>query len=681
MKPNPEAVVTESNIRGEVIDLTLDQASTPHLMSIATNLYSDAQMAVLREIATNALDAIVEAGKSDPVRVTLPSTLKPVLEISDTGIGLDDSDLRDIYSKYGASTKRDSNDVVGMLGLGCKSPLAYTDTFTLVSVKGGKQYTAQVSRDDSGGGSITITDTRPSGDPNGVTVRVPARRDNDFATKAESLFKYWPEGTVLVDGEAPEPLEGISVGDGFIVTDWSRSMYDPYGNRRLRQESRLTVVMGGVPYPAPDDYDHPAIRSLSAQKALTAYVPIGTVTFAPSRESLLDGPGTRKALDRLLDRFQQCVRDEITTQVEGATTPAAAAERLVNLRDVMGEKNLTGVEWRGKEIPLTLDLGVKYNYWHSEHKSGYYRRSVNERYRVQSLSIDSALHAVWILGFTNETWTKQMREKFNLYLTRNNLSKDAASENVVMTNATTLPFPVWLGSVRTVKWETIRKWKDPNAPKPVRGSGGNGSRVGTYPTYLPGGGEYREEYPAADIDPEAHPVYFTENGKYAYGRARYTDTLPDGYIVGLNRSRVAKFKRLFPTAKRLDSAAAEVANEWWDGLSPDDRAALTVPCEHPTVWLHLETANDPDLKRYARLLRKSETDALTDQWEKYRDCLITPDPDKSTSDLVARLKKRYPLLTHLRYGSPSGRDLLLYANAAYADTQTNTNAKASNNAK
>ena len=40
-------------------------------------------------------------------------------------------DIHSIYSQYGESTKRGTNAQNGMLGLGCKSALTYTNQFTM----------------------------------------------------------------------------------------------------------------------------------------------------------------------------------------------------------------------------------------------------------------------------------------------------------------------------------------------------------------------------------------------------------------------------------------------------------------------------------------------------------------------------------------------------------------------
>ena len=63
-----------------------------------------------------------------------------MFSVRDYGVGLSKDDVFNLYSSYGKSTKRDSNDQIGCLGLGSKSPLAYTDSYSVVSFFDGMRY-------------------------------------------------------------------------------------------------------------------------------------------------------------------------------------------------------------------------------------------------------------------------------------------------------------------------------------------------------------------------------------------------------------------------------------------------------------------------------------------------------------------------------------------------------------
>jgi len=99
--------------------MSLDLDSAQILMQmLSKNLYSDAVGSTIRECASNALDS--HAGVDKPIVVSFKAnTESSNLEFSveDFGIGLDADDVKNIISKYGKSTKRNSNTELGMMGL------------------------------------------------------------------------------------------------------------------------------------------------------------------------------------------------------------------------------------------------------------------------------------------------------------------------------------------------------------------------------------------------------------------------------------------------------------------------------------------------------------------------------------------------------------------------------------
>ena len=106
MIPNKEQITVVDTTDGEKIQMELDAHSLAHIMSVLTDLYSDTEMACIREYSTNAFDAQVEAGVTRPIEVFTPTALRPLLVIRDFGIGMNVEDIRKTYSKYGASSKR-----------------------------------------------------------------------------------------------------------------------------------------------------------------------------------------------------------------------------------------------------------------------------------------------------------------------------------------------------------------------------------------------------------------------------------------------------------------------------------------------------------------------------------------------------------------------------------------------
>ena len=124
---------------------------------LSSGLYANKIRAIIRELSCNAVDSHVAAGKSDtPFDVHLPNQLEPHFSIRDYGTGLNHEQVKNIYTTYFESTKTNSNEFIGALGLGSKSPFAYTDNFTVTAIQGNKKgiYTAFIN--DQGVPSIEI---------------------------------------------------------------------------------------------------------------------------------------------------------------------------------------------------------------------------------------------------------------------------------------------------------------------------------------------------------------------------------------------------------------------------------------------------------------------------------------------------------------------------------------------
>src|SRR4051812_10416252 len=97
-----------------------DDCDVSFLASTFIDMYSKPALACIREYACNAYDSHKAAGNPDPIEVYLPTDLRQMFVVRDRGVGMAVDDILNIYTKYGKSTKRNSDDEVGMLGLGCK---------------------------------------------------------------------------------------------------------------------------------------------------------------------------------------------------------------------------------------------------------------------------------------------------------------------------------------------------------------------------------------------------------------------------------------------------------------------------------------------------------------------------------------------------------------------------------
>ena len=182
----PENLVQLSPGLGDVGTFKIKESAKAFRI-LSSSLYSNKIRAIVRELTCNALDSHVEAGNREPYVVHLPTYMEPTFSVQDFGVGLTHDRVMALYSTYFESTKTESNDFVGALGLGSKSPFSYTDNFVVIASKDGETNTYSAFINDAGVPSIVRLGTEQTGAPNGVTVQM-AVQSIDFETFKRELY-------------------------------------------------------------------------------------------------------------------------------------------------------------------------------------------------------------------------------------------------------------------------------------------------------------------------------------------------------------------------------------------------------------------------------------------------------------------------------------------------------------
>lgn len=132
-----EAAVTAgiNNTAGMKANLT--GVSFNHILD---SLYSDPVRSVVREIITNALEANMLSKTDKKVVIQVPDALDSNLIVRDYGPGLSKEGVEKYLNCLFSTSKDSSNEFIGGFGLGAKSPLALTDSFTVISIHNGMKY-------------------------------------------------------------------------------------------------------------------------------------------------------------------------------------------------------------------------------------------------------------------------------------------------------------------------------------------------------------------------------------------------------------------------------------------------------------------------------------------------------------------------------------------------------------
>ena len=352
MTANGSQVTTGGDI-GETTDFKIAQTSEM-FMILSSGIYTDKIKAVVRELSTNAFDAHKLADTLDkPFKVHLPTQLEPYFAVRDYGVGLSHDDIVNLYSTYGVSTKSDSNDFVGAMGLGSKSPFAYTTSFMVTSYFNGevKSYSCYI---ESGTPRVTLMDSDFTTEENGLEVRMNVLTTDisNFKHKAENIyqwFSYRPEVNISLNYiENSAILEGIG---------WKL-----LSNYVTNDNSGACVKMGDIIYPIQQSaWEHSSIYYTLAGQNILIDVNLGDVMMAADRESLSMTKDTTKFIEDSFDKIIEKSSKGISDEVNKLTTiweQRVVFNKLYNELPYALRSNMK-VEIDGKNVTNPIYLNVK----------------------------------------------------------------------------------------------------------------------------------------------------------------------------------------------------------------------------------------------------------------------------------------------------------------------------------
>ncbi len=329
------------------------QENLAHIFGILRNqLYSDKILAVVREYCTNAMDANIDAGVPDcPIQVSIPNAFSPVFKVRDFGKGLSEEQVYNIFGSYGESTKRNTNEQTGCLGLGSKSAFSYVDSFLFTSYNGGVKTVYSAYIDETEIGKITRLTVEPSSEPSGIeiTVNVKTGDFGAFHDRAYEVLRYFtPKPIIHNDNHLQSRIDNhdstpILSGENWIITK----------NQQGGYASRLRVIMGNVVYPI-------NINNLGLGKSMEDYLysfrymeillkaPIGAVKNSASREALEYNRKTNSWLFNALAEFKEQVGEVLSEQMNSANTMWDALLMYNELSNKVCQSN--ALKFRGKVI-------------------------------------------------------------------------------------------------------------------------------------------------------------------------------------------------------------------------------------------------------------------------------------------------------------------------------------------
>lgn len=265
--------VTQSDgvVGGEVSIDTSNLGMFYEMMS--KSIYSNPIGSIVRELTSNCFDSHIEAG------VTKPVVIKGFSEegnfwigFEDFGVGISPQRFQDIYLKYMSSTKRDSNEQLGMWGLGSKSPFSYTDVFYIRTRSNGIEYYYIMSKGQKGIPEWDKLYEKPTEEGNGTLVKfiveggIFGRDYHKFRTEIRDQLMYFDN--VYVDNFAIDNI--------YTILEYKTFKF------RKGNIEEMHILLGKVKYPI--DWNIIGLPEINVPVGIK--FDIGELLITPNRESI-----------------------------------------------------------------------------------------------------------------------------------------------------------------------------------------------------------------------------------------------------------------------------------------------------------------------------------------------------------------------------------------------------------
>lgn len=332
MKLNTQERTLETSGISETSKFTI-QASAKAFSLLSANLYKDQILAIVRELSCNAWDAHVTNGNQDqPFEVNFPTSLVPMFSVKDYGTGMSKEAIFNLYSTYFGSDKNHTNDLIGGMGVGSKTPFAYTDTFTIISRHNNRRMTFAAYLDAKQLPNISIVSDEFTDEPTGMEVSL-AVRPKDYTRFQDRAYAL---------GHFPTAV--ISNSDKGKKVEY-KIHTENYGLRK--SGSSVKVVMGNIEYPVPK-----SVSGYGHRVPINLFFDIGSLDFSLSREELTDSPEAKIKIDTALDEAMRDIERRLRKQLDMEPYEANRAKTIAEMYDKYG------IDLGSREVRVDADAMI-----------------------------------------------------------------------------------------------------------------------------------------------------------------------------------------------------------------------------------------------------------------------------------------------------------------------------------
>lgn len=313
---------------------------------IIGQVYPDIIKAVVREVFTNAWDSQKVANNLDtPIEIHAPSVYEPWFSIRDFGVSMSADVVDNVWSNIFESTKDKSNDEAGMYGMGSKSPLGYTDSFTMACYLNGVARFYEIYLDETGSPVISLKFVSETEEPNGVLVQIPvAEKDIAHFNNMIQHFAFGAHTPIQIDGKKFTETYEVK----FEKDNWQIVNHSSIKKAHVRMGCVLYAINSDM-LCRNDYFRDVKIQSFFNEPIIFDF-PIGTFEVTASREDIRYDEDVIKRLTSLVDETIQSVTEMLNDKIKKCRTMLEAREIYSKPGFTAQLIDMTSLQWRGYKL-------------------------------------------------------------------------------------------------------------------------------------------------------------------------------------------------------------------------------------------------------------------------------------------------------------------------------------------
>jgi len=285
-----EELIEEISLGGveeDVIEAGIDMSNISFILDlVSTKFYSDPIGSIVREIASNSVDANTESGSEKPIIIKMGVDTENrdayFIEFIDNGLGITTERFDKVYRKWFSSTKRLTNNQIGSFGLGSKSILAYSQYFFITTRCEGYETKYILSKNNGTVPKIEILSKVECSGATGTTIRIDIRNATDF-----NKFEYAIKDQLQYFSNVYVDSFTRNINNEYKIYDCNHFQY-----RSGNTEGKMHLLLGKVKYKIDEYIINSGLSTWDKGYIKIPNIPvglkfeIGEIMVNPNRESI-----------------------------------------------------------------------------------------------------------------------------------------------------------------------------------------------------------------------------------------------------------------------------------------------------------------------------------------------------------------------------------------------------------